>query len=41
MTKWPVQKPTHRTTLKNVEQQDATDRKKFVFVFDLFLISYL
>jgi len=24
MTKWPVQQPTHRTTLKHVEHQDAT-----------------
>ena len=23
MTKWPVQKPTHRTTQKHVEHQDA------------------
>ena len=25
MTKWPVQKPTHRTTQKHVEHQDATN----------------
>jgi len=25
MTKWPVQKPTHRTTQKHVEHHDATD----------------
>jgi len=25
MTKWSVQKPTHRTTQKHVEHQDATD----------------
>jgi len=25
MTKWPVQKTTHRTTQKHVETQDATD----------------
>ena len=25
MTKWPVQKPAHRTTHKDVEHQDATD----------------
>jgi len=25
MTKWPVQKPTHRTTQKHVEHQDTTD----------------
>jgi len=28
MTKWPVQKPKHRTTQKHVEHQDATDIKK-------------
>jgi len=27
MTKWPVQKPTHRTQ-KHVEHQNATDIKK-------------
>jgi len=25
VTKWPVQKLTHRTTQKHVEHQDATD----------------
>ena len=25
MTKWPVQKPTHRTTKKHVEHHDVTD----------------
>jgi len=25
MTKWPVQKPTHRTTQKHAEHHDATD----------------
>ena len=25
MTKWPVQKPTHRTTQKHVEHLDVTD----------------
>ena len=25
MTKWHVQKPTHRTTQKHVEHKDATD----------------
>jgi len=24
MTKWPVQKPTHRTTQKHVEHEDPT-----------------
>jgi len=28
MTKWPVQKQTHRTTQKHVEHQDATDIQK-------------
>jgi len=28
MTKWPVQKPTHRTTQKHVEHHDATDIRK-------------
>jgi len=26
MTKWPVQKPTHRTTQKHLEHQDAMFR---------------
>ena len=25
MTKWPVQKPTHRTTEKHAEHQDVID----------------
>jgi len=25
MTKWPVQKPTHRTTQNHVDHEDATD----------------
>jgi len=28
MTKWPVQKQTHRTTQKHVEHQGATDIQK-------------
>ena len=28
MTKWPIHKPTHRTTQKHVEYQDATDIQK-------------
>ena len=34
MTKWPVQKPTHRTTRKHVKHYDATDilKKKICFV---------
>jgi len=35
MKKWPVQKPTHRTTHKHVEHHDATDimKKTFFCVF--------
>ena len=34
MTKWPVQKLTHRTTQKYVQHHDATDIKKnYIFVF--------
>jgi len=34
MTKWPVQKPTHRTTQKHAEHQDAADIQKTpIFVF--------
>ena len=33
-TKWPVQKPTHRTTQKHAEHHDATDiQKTTIFVF--------
>jgi len=28
MTKWPVQKLTHRTTQKHLQHHDATDIKK-------------
>jgi len=41
MTKWPVQKPTHRTTQKHVENKDATDiyKKNTIFcVFQIFII---
>jgi len=31
MTKWPVQKPTHRTTQKHVDLHDATDIYKIYF----------
>ena len=48
MTKWPVQKQTHRTAQKNAEQQDLTDiqdiKDKLFFVFgdfSLFLNLYL
>jgi len=49
MTKWPVQKPTHKTTQKHVKHQDATDNLEnnyfcgfwdFYFLFSfLFIIS--
>jgi len=37
MTKWPVQKPTHRTTRKHVKHYDATDilKKNYFFVLTL------
>jgi len=41
MTKWLVHKPTHRTTQKHVEHQDATDiskKKTLFFVFFGFLL---
>jgi len=31
MTKWPVQKLTHRTTQKHVKHHDATDIKKLYY----------
>ena len=38
MTKWPVQKLTHKTTQKHVHHHDAIDIKKnFIFVFFGFL----
>jgi len=38
MTKWTVQKQTHRTTQKHVEHQDATAiQKKLLFVFYVIL----
>jgi len=38
MTKWPVQKLTHRTTQKHEQHHDATDKlKKGIFVFFGFL----
>jgi len=41
-TKWPVQKPTHRTTQQHAEHHDATDIQKTtifcVFGFFVFLI---
>ena len=33
MTNWPVQKLTHRTTQKHVQDHDATDIKNYSFVF--------
>jgi len=44
MTKWPVQKQTHRTTQKHVEHQDTTDiqkKKTHLFVFFGFLFFVL
>ena len=32
MTKWPVQKQTHRIAQKHTEHQDATDIKNTIFV---------
>jgi len=32
MTKWPVQKQTHRTTQKHVEYQDATYIQKTILI---------
>jgi len=40
MTKWPVQKPTHRTTHTHVEHQDATYIQKTLFVFRIFFIFF-
>jgi len=33
MTKWPVQKLTHRTVLKHAEHQDATDIQNNLFFY--------
>jgi len=42
MAKWPVEKPTHRTTQKHVEHQDTTDINYFFVVFGFsFLISFI
>jgi len=45
MTKWHVQKPTHRTTQKHAEHQDATDiqnklKKCVFFRIVLYYINY-
>jgi len=41
MTKWPVQKLTHRTTQKHVQHHDATDvYKNYIFVFFGFFFFY-
>jgi len=42
MTKWFVQKQTHRTTQKHAEHQDATDIQKntVVCVFQIFLFIF-
>jgi len=39
MTKWPVQKPTHRTTQKYVEHDDATDIQKKKLIYFVFRIK--
>jgi len=41
MTKWSVQKLTHRTTQKHVQHHDATDinRKKQYFSLKLYLLN--
>jgi len=42
MTKWPIQKQTHRTTHKHVEHQGATDiQKKLVLLFFILFIILL
>ena len=42
MTKWPVQKPTHRPTQKHVEHQDATDiQKQYFLCFSDFFLNYI
>ena len=42
MTKWPIQKQTHRTTHKHVEHQGATDiQKKPCFGILLFIYNFL
>jgi len=42
MTKWPIQKQTHRTTQKHVEHQDATDiQKKQLIVVHLTSLTSL
>jgi len=43
VTKWPVQKQTHRTAQKHTEHQDATDIQNklvFVFFFGFYLCLY-
>ena len=43
MTKWPVQKLTHRTTQKRVQYHGATDIKKknYIFVFYVLILRAL
>jgi len=38
MTKWHVQKQTHRTTQKHIKHEDATDiqKKNYFYVFQIF-----
>jgi len=41
MTKWSVQKQTHRTTKKHIEHQDATDIQKKPYFCDFVLFSFI
>jgi len=41
MTKWSVQKQTHRKTQKHVEHQDATDIQKKYYIFGFYLLYFL
>jgi len=40
MTKWPVQKQTHRAAQKHAEHQDATDIQKILFSIHDFLSDF-
>jgi len=41
MTKWSVQKQTHRTTQKHIEQQDATNIQEKSVCFADFLLLFM
>jgi len=41
MTKWPLQKPTYRTTQTHVEHQRNRHLEKTIFVFFGFVFSFL